>query len=107
MFVGTYCEQRNACYFDQPCKNDGVCYLSSSELGYSCFCGKGWTGQTCEIELSCNTLNCGNGSCVDDYAVRCKCNTGYTGENCEIETPCASISCENNGISSLLNLFYR
>ena len=65
----------------KPCGPGARCV--DNDRGYSCICGKGYTGPTCkEVIDNCQDNNyCRNGgSCVNGIdSFICKCPTGFAG----------------------------
>uniref|UniRef100_A0A914X2L2 VWFD domain-containing protein n=1 Tax=Plectus sambesii TaxID=2011161 RepID=A0A914X2L2_9BILA len=76
----------------QPCKNGGICQLSSSDPGkYSCICPENTHGNNCETLLKCTDTSCSaNSDCfVQNRQLNCVCKVGFTtGPNgmCTIKT---------------------
>ncbi|XP_021365829.1 sushi, von Willebrand factor type A, EGF and pentraxin domain-containing protein 1-like [Mizuhopecten yessoensis] len=79
--------------------NNGDCV--SLVDGYLCDCHRGYTGDTCDIEINeCDAGPClYNSTCqdlVDGFL--CLCQPTYTGERCETRVSlCDSSPCENGG----------
>ena len=68
----------------RPCQNGGACYDNIASR--TCFCVKGFTGESCEInEGNCNPNPCSNGcSCIygwDSYT--CDCTDKWIGDRCD------------------------
>ena len=52
------------CLLSHPCHNNGLC-LDDNMGGYKCTCDTGYTGDNCEILLTCENHACNNnGVCV-------------------------------------------
>ena len=85
------------------CQNDGTCKEGK------CECKEGFTGDTCETEITvdkCSPNPCKNsGVCsvtTDGFTCDCS-NTGYEGDTCETEITvdnCNPNPCKNNGVCS-------
>lgn len=111
-YTGQGCQNRFGVCDSQPCKNGGVCSMSSnSPVGYTCTCQlvslnprplsscellleytieysslfQGYTGLNCERSMSCRELSCYNGgSCtLTPRGARCSCPQGYAGTQCQ------------------------
>ncbi|CAG9531846.1 unnamed protein product [Cercopithifilaria johnstoni] len=82
---------------ENPCENGGRCHLNSSaEVGFTCFCKEGWTGQLCQTKDQCFGHNCKSGKCVslkDSY--QCDCWKDYAGKFCTRK--CDPNLCRRNG----------
>uniref|UniRef100_A0A8C7WP38 Protein eyes shut homolog n=1 Tax=Oryzias sinensis TaxID=183150 RepID=A0A8C7WP38_9TELE len=85
----------------QPCANGGHCVLNNAS-SYTCICTRGWTGQTCRINVNdCIQHWCQNmATCVDEIdGYSCLCPSGYTGVFCEEDIDyCVGHSCSEHGI---------
>lgn len=74
--VGTNCTNN--------CNGHGVCFLSDTGSS-SCFCYKGYTGETCLP--SCDP-DCVHGTCTaTNY---CTCDQGWEGTACQYSNPCSA-----------------
>ncbi|KAK3579233.1 hypothetical protein CHS0354_033303 [Potamilus streckersoni] len=79
-YTGRNCETDiNECE-SNPCLYGATC--TDLVNGYRCTCRNPlYSGTNCEIRRSpCQNVNCGSGTCVDDYytdTYRCICNPGY------------------------------
>jgi len=101
--IGTNCNiSSNLCNLLDPCKNDGICWNSTStDLGYICNCSKGFTGPQCQQDTRlCKPTTCwNNGTCNEilNTTFKCSCQQGWTGNYCEkMINYCENISCQNN-----------
>jgi Notch-like protein len=89
----------NPCASD-PCKNGGVCSAITDDA-YVCSCAKGYSGETCMVNVDdCTPNPCQNGAtCADgvnDFT--CNCAEGYSGPTCATNIDeCASRPCQNGG----------
>uniref|UniRef100_A0A8C7WP48 Protein eyes shut homolog n=1 Tax=Oryzias sinensis TaxID=183150 RepID=A0A8C7WP48_9TELE len=87
--------------YRQPCANGGHCVLNNAS-SYTCICTRGWTGQTCRINVNdCIQHWCQNmATCVDEIdGYSCLCPSGYTGVFCEEDIDyCVGHSCSEHGI---------
>ena len=86
---GSFCETSTLlCNTDpSPCQNGGTCLEGGSS--YSCVCPPGRTGSTCELESSCDVVECHNGevcSALPGGGYGCECPDGFQGPNCELVT---------------------
>lgn len=85
-FVGYYCQtQVNSC-LSNPCQNNGLCILNTSNaLGFECVCLPPYTGTYCSMYIDpCSNQPCGpNGYCASSTtnptSYICTCKPGYTG----------------------------
>ena len=75
------------CELDNPCHNDGICYLDYQRQKLACVCPLQFSGPLCERRANKSCQMCLNGGvCVfgaEDESVRCECPEGLTGLNCE------------------------
>ncbi|CAH1394992.1 unnamed protein product [Nezara viridula] len=67
----------NLCY-SSPCKNGGECV--QAEGGYTCICSAGFTGETCETDVS---ASCGE-ACPEGSTCTPLESGGYTCESCQV-----------------------
>jgi hypothetical protein len=78
-----------------------------SGANFSCTCGPGLEGATCEVEVDeCGSAPCTNGgTCTDlraDYA--CACPPGFTGKSCQVDVnECESSPCQHGSCSDLVS----
>ena len=82
---------------------------SLSGANFTCACGPGLGGPTCEAEVDeCLSGPCANGAtCTDlraDYS--CACAPGFTGKSCEVDmNECESSPCQHGACSDLVGAF--
>ena len=79
------------------CINGGVC---SSNVGPTCDCPSGYSGDYCHTETACLQDYCHNGGTCDDQSdqLSCSCVVGYTGDRCETNIDdCSGDPCQNGG----------
>ncbi|KAI8477562.1 hypothetical protein Bbelb_447050, partial [Branchiostoma belcheri] len=89
----------NECY-NEPCQH-GSCV--NKDVGYTCTCSPGWTGQNCQQDINeCTRKPCQHGRCVNkDGGYKCTCSPGWTGPNCQKDinecsrNPCKYGTCVN------------
>ncbi|KAF6731134.1 Delta-like protein D [Oryzias melastigma] len=98
---GLFCNQDlNYCTHHKPCLNGATC-TNTGQGSYTCTCLPGYTGASCEIQVSeCSGNPCRNGgSCSDnDNGYKCACPPGFYGNNCELSAnTCADGPCFNGG----------
>uniref|UniRef100_G3PUJ9 Delta-like protein n=1 Tax=Gasterosteus aculeatus aculeatus TaxID=481459 RepID=G3PUJ9_GASAC len=98
---GLFCNQDlNYCTHHKPCLNGATC-TNTGQGSYTCSCLPGYTGASCEIQVSeCSGNPCRNGgSCSDnDSGYKCTCPPGFYGNNCELSAnTCADGPCFNAG----------
>ena len=71
----------------EPCWNDGICVLNSTNTDFYCNCKPGWEGPTCEVNVDdcVNDFKClGGGKCLDDIdTYKCLCTEERKGPRCE------------------------
>eukprot|EP01118_Nematostelium_gracile_P015919 TRINITY_DN647_c0_g1_i1.p1 TRINITY_DN647_c0_g1~~TRINITY_DN647_c0_g1_i1.p1 ORF type:complete len:430 (+),score=74.57 TRINITY_DN647_c0_g1_i1:55-1344(+) len=63
------------------CKADTCSYQGTCDKGV-CSCNSGWSGDSCNIRVICNSDCNGRGRCIDNGV--CECNPGYSGHECEL-----------------------
>lgn len=70
---------------EEPCKNDGVCLESQTEMGYTCICHRGYTGRHCTMRgNTCTPGVCGPGRCENgEFGIECYCPLNKTGDRCQ------------------------
>ncbi|XP_074154586.1 delta and Notch-like epidermal growth factor-related receptor [Sminthopsis crassicaudata] len=102
-YVGTFCEEFNACQA-QPCQNNGTCIDAIEKHdgnNFTCVCLAGYTGEFCQSVVDyCILEPCKNGAtCISSLSgFSCQCPEEYSGPSCEEKVdPCASLPCQNNG----------
>ncbi|XP_076877600.1 milk fat globule EGF and factor V/VIII domain containing b [Brachyhypopomus gauderio] len=106
-FTGDTCNETETgpCH-PNPCKNDGICEVDSSQrgdvfTGYVCRCPKGFSGSHCQNNVNdCLGQPCQNGGqCRDlDGGFSCKCPSPYVGKHCQLR--CISLlGMEGGGIA--------
>ncbi|KAJ8030041.1 Sushi, nidogen and EGF-like domain-containing protein 1 [Holothuria leucospilota] len=100
--VSTFQCPENAC-------NNGQCLpIGGSGTGFTCICNDGYTGVSCDQQITpminpCDNTPCENGgTCIplNDQNRDCQCPDGFLGESCEIPSvpdPCDSSPCQNGG----------
>uniref|UniRef100_A0A8C7Y1S7 Delta-like protein n=1 Tax=Oryzias sinensis TaxID=183150 RepID=A0A8C7Y1S7_9TELE len=98
---GLFCNQDlNYCTHHKPCLNGATC-TNTGQGSYTCTCLPGYTGASCEIQVSeCSGNPCRNGgSCSDnENGYKCACPPGFYGNNCELSAnTCADGPCFNGG----------
>uniref|UniRef100_A0A4W4H1J0 Milk fat globule-EGF factor 8 protein b n=1 Tax=Electrophorus electricus TaxID=8005 RepID=A0A4W4H1J0_ELEEL len=106
-FTGEKCnETETGLCHPNPCKNDGICEMDSSQrgdvfTGYVCRCPKGFSGSHCQHNVNyCLSQPCQNGGqCRDlDGGFSCKCPSPYVGKHCQLR--CISLlGMEGGGIA--------
>jgi len=83
-----------------PCHNGGTCTNASS--GYTCACGPGFSGPTCDTVLdhcAANPCQHGGGCTNTDDGYTCVCPAGFAGANCETDIDdCATQPCQHGGV---------
>lgn len=89
---------QNGPNYDKICNNNGIC--NNKNTNFECSCLPGFTGNSCEIDMFCQTANtenlCQNGSICDNAS--CICETGFYGEFCQFEDFCVMSQCQNGGV---------
>ena len=51
-FIGRLCEDRDPCYANGPCGNNGKC-IATVDGNARCECNAGFSGPTCQISKIC------------------------------------------------------
>jgi len=81
-----------------PCPaHSNVCSPNANEDGYVCGCASGYSGDTCDVFVACDSNPCLNGGLCQntnnnaDYT--CGCSGYYQGTQCETHLPCSSNPC--------------
>ncbi|CAD5110730.1 DgyrCDS100 [Dimorphilus gyrociliatus] len=86
-FEGEKCENRNLCFYFNPCKNDALC-LPVTQSSIRCVCQAGYAGSICDLMLNpCSGTSCMNGGtcqALNGTSYSCQCPKGYTGSRCEV-----------------------
>ena len=85
-FSGTFCTQRVNFCSTNPCRNGGVCNQNQNDFNGSCTCRQGFTGDLCDVSLTCNPNPCKNNQqclTIDNLPV-CLCSQNFTGPTCDI-----------------------
>ena len=49
-FIGRLCEDRDPCYANGPCGNNGKC-IATVDGNARCECNSGFSGPTCQISI--------------------------------------------------------
>uniref|UniRef100_A0AAF5Q4I9 EGF-like domain-containing protein n=3 Tax=Wuchereria bancrofti TaxID=6293 RepID=A0AAF5Q4I9_WUCBA len=82
---------------EKPCENGGRCRLDTgAEVGFTCSCKEGWTGQLCQTKDHCVGHSCVSGKCVNQKdSYQCVCWKDYAGKFCTRK--CDPNLCSRNG----------
>ncbi|KAL1115776.1 hypothetical protein AAG570_006066 [Ranatra chinensis] len=103
-YIGTHCEEKDACY-PSPCLNNGICVdISQGHEGstFQCLCPYGFTGKICEDTSDpCESGPCQyGGTCRSSNETaaqfKCDCPAGRAGPLCQHSAnACVSAPCQH------------
>jgi hypothetical protein len=87
---GFLCENRDNCFRNGPCGNNGLCVETSDGVAH-CNCNIGFQGPTCSMTNPCEPNPCqNNGQCEATSGLsggfKCNCQRGFLG-NLQQDSP--------------------